>query len=143
MAGVATSVSTVAKVSPNTMAWDRGFQNSAISPLATTVRDIRSIDRPKASGSKPNTVVIVVSNTGRRRWEVARTITALISSCGCELRTWLKVSIRMMLLLTTMPASATTPTPVSKVLNGFPSTSKPSSTPAVDITTASRIRVLW
>ena len=48
-----------------------------------------------------------------------------------------------MLLFTTMPASATTPTPVRMALKGLPVTSRPTSTPAVDITTATKIKKLW
>ena len=70
--------------------------------------------------AKPNTVVIVVNNTGRRRWEVARTITALISSCGCELRTWLKVIYQDDVVIDDNTSQRTaTPTPVSKGTERF------------------------
>ena len=46
----------------------------------------------------------------------------------------------MMLLLTTIPARAITPTPVITIPNAWPVIIKPIRTPAVDITTANNIK---
>ena len=49
------------------------------------------------------------------------------------------VSINIILLFTTIPARAMTPTPVMTIPNACPVIIKPINTPAVDITTAKRI----
>ena len=61
MAGVVTKVSKVEKVRPETMAWDSGTQNEDSMPPWTMVRLIISMLRLLASGSKPKTVVMVVT----------------------------------------------------------------------------------
>ena len=84
-------------------------------------------------------VVMVVSMTGRRRWAPVLRIASFTSLVVSFRRS--KVSISTMLLFTTMPASAMTPMPDMMMPKGWPMTSRPMSTPTVDMMTAERISV--
>ena len=74
IAGVVTSVSSVEKVSPETMACDKGTQKEDSMPPYTMSRFTISILRLLARGNNPNTVVMVVNITGRKRCAPVRTI---------------------------------------------------------------------
>ena len=74
MAGEVTRVSKVAKVNPDTMAWDSGTQKVDSMLPYSIVRLTKSMLRLLASGNRPNTVVIVVSITGLKRCAPVRTI---------------------------------------------------------------------
>ena len=77
IAGVVTNVNSVAKVNPETMAWDSGTQKDDSMLPYITVLFTKSILKLLASGSKPKTVVIVVSITGRRRCAPVRMIKSM------------------------------------------------------------------
>ena len=64
MAGVVTKVSSVAKVSPETMACDNGTQKLESMLPYSIVRLTKSILKLLAKGNRPKTVVMVVSMTG-------------------------------------------------------------------------------
>ena len=92
-------------------------------------------------GSKPPIAVIVVRNTGRRRWALER-ITASIGSMPASRSRW-NVSMSTMLWFTTMPASASMPVPVMMIENAWPITTMPSSAPIMARITATRISEAW
>ena len=85
-------------------------------------------------GNSPKIVVTAVSNTGRNRTRPARNAASLARYP--RRRYSLKVSIKTILLLTTMPASAITPRPDMTMPNGRPVIHKPRHTPPVDKTIA-------
>ena len=74
IAGVTTSVSTVAKPSPNTVAVESCTHHCVEGAPTVTSRTIKSMLTPKAIGMTPSTLVMAVRNTGRARWlQVSRT----------------------------------------------------------------------
>ena len=88
-------------------------------------------------GSNPSTVVVVVSKTGRNLCAPVLIIASFTVSVLFFKKS--NVSINIILLFTTIPARAMTPTPVMTIPNACPVIIKPINTPAVDITTAKRI----
>ena len=75
-------------------------------------------------------VVTAVSKTGRKRTRPARKAASLAPYP--RFRYSLKVSISTMLLFTTMPASAMTPSPLMTMPKGWAVAHRPSMTPPVD-----------
>ena len=73
-AGVTTSVSTVAKPSPNTMAVDRLIHHCVAGAPIVISRVSSSTLTPKAIGSTPRIAVTAVSTTGRARSRHVSTI---------------------------------------------------------------------
>src|ERR1700704_5302228 len=66
-AGVTTSVNTVAKARPKTMAVERLIHHCVDGAPTVMPRDRNSTFTPKAIGSTPSTAVVAVSTTGRAR----------------------------------------------------------------------------
>ena len=91
-------------------------------------------------GSRPRTVVVVVSKTGLSLCAPVLMIDSLILEFFVFKKS--KVSINIILLLTTIPARAITPTPDITMPKGWAVTISPIKTPAVDIKTAKRINKL-
>ena len=95
---------------------------------------MKSKDRPNIMGVSPAIVVIVVRRTGLI---LASAVLTIASSLGiyCEYSEY--VSIKTILLLTTIPAKATIPVPVIMMEKVWSITSIPIKTPDVERTTAS------
>ena len=128
----------VAKASPKAIAVDNCCHHCVDGAPIAISRVTKSILTRVTIGSTPNIVVAVVSRTGRKRCAPVRMIASRGDAAVLTMRS--KVSIRTMLLLTTIPASAMTPIPLITMPKGCSIMSRPSMTPTVDIMTAERIR---
>ena len=126
------------KARPNTIAVESCTHIKPFGPPIVTSRVAKLISIANIIGSRPPIAVIVVRNTGRRRWALER-ITASIGSMPESRRRW-NVSISTMLWFTTMPASASMPVPVMMIEKVWPITTMPSSAPIMARITATRIK---
>ena len=97
--------------------------------------------KPTASGSKPRIAAVAVNNTGVIRIRPASTIAS--RTCAPRSRRMSVYSTRRIPLRTTMPASATMPTPAMMTEKSILKSAIPSSTPIMlNITSDMIIRVL-
>ena len=88
-------------------------------------------------GSKPSTVVVVVNKTGLSLCAPVIKMASLASFVFFINLS--KVSIKTILLFTTMPANEITPIPLMTIPNGCFVIKSPKTTPTVDIITANKI----
>ena len=98
--------------------------------------DNTSMLTPTARGRRPKMVVVVVNRIGLRRCLQAFIITSSFERFGNSPVNLLNVSIRTILLFTTIPDKATIAIPFIVVLKGFPMIIRPTKTPTTDINTA-------
>ena len=113
-AGVTSRIIVVEKPRPNTTAVASCTHHSELAPPKLMAPSAKLTFIWMIIGNRPNIVVPVVSRIGRIRWAAV----AMAASSGerPSSRRRLKVSIRMMLLFTTTPASATMPVPIIRIL---------------------------
>ena len=139
--GVRNSVNTVANASPPATDDASWVHHCELGAPIDTSRAIRLILTPRTIGISPTIVVTVVSKTGRRR--IAQVRRTASNASLPRRRNTLYVSMKTMLLLTTMPASVMTPILLMMTPNGIPATRWPSRTPPVENTTAVRMSSAW
>jgi len=131
----------VLKANPNTID-DAKFCHQPTTRLPTTISLPRtSMLIPRANGRSPNMVVAVVNKIGRNLCLQVFIITSSLDRFGNSPVNLLKVSIRTMLLFTTIPDKATIEIPVIVVLKGLPVINNPTNTPTIDMNTALNTRV--
>ena len=92
---------------PNTIDEANNVHHSTTRLPINISLDNRSMLTPTASGSRPKMVVVVVNRMGLRRCLQAFIITSSFERLGNSPVNLLKVSIRTMLLFTTIPDKAT------------------------------------
>ena len=98
---------------------------------------------PKAIGIRPAIVVKEVKNTGLSLSTALLRAKDFISAPGLFFFNKLKVSIRTILLLTTIPARATQQIPVCKVLKDLPKIKSDMNTPPKDKSIAESTILAW
>lgn len=141
--GVTTKVKMVATLSPTTSDPAICSQKLVIYEPLFTVLSIKSILYPKAIGIRPAIVVKEVKNTGLSLNTALLRAKDFISAPGLFFFNKLKVSIRTILLFTTIPARATQHIPVWRVLKDRPKINRDMNTPPKDKSIAERTIFAW
>ena len=130
--GVTTRVNTVATVKPTTNDPAICSQKLVMYDPVFIVLSIRSMLYPRAIGNRPAIVVKEVKKTGLNLSIALLRAKDFVEEPGLFLFRRLKVSIKTILLLTTIPARATQLIPVCNVLKDLSSTNRDIKTPPND-----------
>ena len=114
--GVTTNVRNVAKSNPNTIAVDNCTHHWVSGEPLVISLDMKSTFVIVTIGNNPSTVVVVVSKTGLSLCAPVLIMASLILDVLVFKKS--NVSINIILLFTTIPARAITPTPDITIPNG-------------------------